>query len=85
MPRCGPGRLHRYGDLTARSRARWRRPVDAIERRHRADVAMATLRGRMFRMTQRARSTMLGSARQSRPLSAVADEERTHTLGNRCR
>ena len=28
MPRCRSGKLSRYGDLTARSRARWRPPVD---------------------------------------------------------
>ena len=84
MPRRRSGKLNRYGDLMVRSAA------GCGNRAARREVT--SRRCRVVRgarpdswMTQRVEKRRYGRVRQSRPLSVVADEERTYRCGNRCR
>lgn len=71
MPRCGSGKLSRYGDLSGRRRRDGlNRPVNRLGRSRRCGMAMRRVRIGDDAAAQKARS---GQVRQSRPLSAVAD------------
>ena len=83
MPRRGPGARGLWGFDGAQSGG-MRQSGRSSTECHRADVGWR--RGEAgFLEDAAGEKRGYGSARQSRPLSAWADEERTPAWGNRCR
>ena len=84
MRRCCPGRLKRLWGFDGSQSGRIPQSGRPVATRGRVDFGCVRCKPGVLDGAA-GEKRRCGSVRQSRPLSAVADEERTLHCGNRCR